>query len=243
MTRRPEASWTKDWEAYHALVARAVDEAHTVVEVGCGDGAVAPFPWRLYPHVRLWGVDPDPAARNHPWAEAVHQPTASGRWPLEDRCADLVLARYVFEHVERPRAFLREAARVLRPGGRLLFLTPNARHPAALASRALPTSWKRRILQATRGVDEDDVFPTWYRLNTPGALRRALGPAGFAEIRLTTRELEPCPYLAFCRPGAWLARAYYEALRRTGMEGLLGASILGEASLPADQVRSANTGA
>ena len=236
MTQRPrgaspQAGFSTDWEAYHALVAGALDDVRTVVEVGCGDGAVAPFPWRLYPHVRLLGVDPDAAAARHPWAQAVHAPLPSGAWPLPDGCADLLLARYVLEHVERPQAFLREAARVLRPGGRFLFLTPNARHPAALASRLLPVALKRRILRRTRGVAEDDVFPTWYRLNTPSALRRALGRAGFAEVRLATRELEPCRYLAFSSVGVWLARAYRQAAVRSGLEALFGASILGEATL------------
>jgi SAM-dependent methyltransferase len=175
---------TRDWEAYHALVAAALEDAADVVEVGCGDGAVAPFPWRLFPHIRLPGIDPDPAAARHPFAERVLAPQASGRWPLEDHCADLLLARYVLEHVERPEPFLAEARRVLRPGGRFLFLTPNRLHPAAMASRLPAVSLKRRILRATRGVDEEDVFPTWYRLNTAGrspgcSIGRASGRCGW----------------------------------------------------------------
>jgi len=183
--------------------------------------------------VRLRGVDPDPAASNHPYAESVRAPSAAGKWPIEDDSTDLLLARYVLEHVERPAIFLAEARRVLRPGGRFLFLTPNARHPAALASRCLPVALKRRILRQTRGVEEDDVFPTWYRMNTTAALGRCLSDAGFSEIRMETREFEPCPYIAFCRPGRWTAKAYLQGVRRSGLEPLLGASILGEARLPA----------
>ena len=215
------------------MVAQTLNGADRVAEIGCGDGAVAPFPWRLYPHVRLLGVDPDPAAARHPHAESVQAPSAAGRWPLKDHSADLLLARYVLEHVERPRLFLDEARRVLRPGGRFLFLTPNALHPAALASRYLPVGWKRGILRRTRGVDDDDVFPTWYRLNTAASLGRSLVEAGFTDIRMQTREYEPCPYIAFCAPGAWTARAYQEIVRRTGLEPMLGASILGEARSPA----------
>lgn len=232
MTHRFEPRPVKDWEAYHAVVASAVEHAETVVEVGCGDGAVAPFPWSVFPHVRLLGVDPDPAAARHPHAESVLEPTPDGCWPLPDRSAELVLARYVLEHVEHPTRFLAEVRRVLAPGGAFVFLTPNWLHPAALASRWLPVGWKRRILGATRGVDEDDVFPTWYRMNTAGALLQSLGEAGFGSIRMETREFEPCPYIAFCRPGRWAAKAYLQGIRGLRLERYLGASILGEARLP-----------
>jgi SAM-dependent methyltransferase len=45
---------------------------------------------------------------------------------LDDASFDLVTARHVIEHVPDPAGFVREAARILKPGGRLLIQTPNS---------------------------------------------------------------------------------------------------------------------
>jgi ubiquinone/menaquinone biosynthesis C-methylase UbiE len=47
--------------------------------------------------------------------------------PLEDGSFDCVLLSEVIEHLEAPQISIGEAARVLRPGGRLLITTPNYR--------------------------------------------------------------------------------------------------------------------
>jgi 2-polyprenyl-3-methyl-5-hydroxy-6-metoxy-1,4-benzoquinol methylase len=47
--------------------------------------------------------------------------------PLADKSFECILLSEVIEHLEEPQVSIREAVRVLRPGGRLLITTPNYR--------------------------------------------------------------------------------------------------------------------
>jgi len=47
--------------------------------------------------------------------------------PLRENSFDCILISEVIEHLEKPQISIREAVRVLRPGGRLLITTPNYR--------------------------------------------------------------------------------------------------------------------
>ena len=46
--------------------------------------------------------------------------------PLADACIDVIVCKQVLEHISEPVAMLTEAARVLKPGGRILLSTNQA---------------------------------------------------------------------------------------------------------------------
>ncbi len=225
--RRLPGERRNDWQAYHRLLGGFLREGMTVVDVGCGRGRVAPFPWSRYPGVRLVGVDPDVAARDHPQLAEFHLLRTGRAWPLGSEMADLVTARYVLEHVAEPEDFLGNVYRVLRPGGRFLFLTPNRRHPAMVVSRLLPLAVKRRILGYTGRIAGSDLFATRYRMNTPRRIQRLARTSGFAIEALLAREFVPCAYLEFCWAARLIAGAYFLAVTTTGLEHYYGAHLIG----------------
>lgn len=109
-----------------------------LVDIGCGVGRMDEF---LAPRVkRLTGVDVSGEMLRQARARLAHLANASFvecdgfSLPLPDASADTIYSHIVFQHVPRPvtRAYLREAFRVLRPGGDFLFQVPewNPRAPA-----------------------------------------------------------------------------------------------------------------
>jgi SAM-dependent methyltransferase len=100
------------------------------------------------------------------------------RLPLPDASVDLIMSRSVFEHLSDPASVYREFARVLRAGGRVVFLTANMWDYGTLAARLVPNRFHARIVHAVEGRAEEDTFPTAYRTNTRHDVRRLADGAG-----------------------------------------------------------------
>lgn len=110
--------------------------------------------------------------------------TAADTAGFADGSFDVVSLVELVEHVEDPRAFLREARRVLRPGGCLYITTPNA------------WSLNRWVLKAAWSVFAP---PDHITIFTPRGLRRLLRECGFDRVSIRTEGLNPFEILRSMR--------------------------------------------
>ena len=112
-----------------------------LVDVGC---AHADFQDYVKPHLNSYtGVEPSKALLPKNIARGKHFRLLRGtaeKLPLKDASADFVLIKEVLDHCFDPLAVLKEARRVLRPGGELLITLTNDR---AWYKRLMPASAAR----------------------------------------------------------------------------------------------------
>jgi SAM-dependent methyltransferase len=145
-------------------------EVGRVLDVGCGRGdalvALRDRGWQ----VRGVDFDPDSVAV----ARARGLPVDIGSLPSQgyaDESFDVVTMSHSLEHLPDPAGVLSEVRRILRPGGRLVVVTPNA------------ASW----LHQRYGADWQPLEPPRHlQIFTPHALSDLARRAGLVEIEVVT---------------------------------------------------------
>jgi SAM-dependent methyltransferase len=120
MTTGSKLAYYADRQMHPQLAARyyrAFGDAQVILDLGCGDGSFGRY--RPNSQVTVHGVDADAGAvreaTRHEMALCVDLEASD--LPYPDASFDGVLAKDIFEHVSDPARLVREAHRVLRPGG------------------------------------------------------------------------------------------------------------------------------
>jgi SAM-dependent methyltransferase len=164
-------------ETFEEYLKDAVKPGCSWLDLGCGHQILPE--WRLEEEIEiakrpglLIGLDYDmPSLMKHASIRDRIRGDIS-LLPFADDSFDLVTSNMVFEHLEDPEKQLREICRILKPGGALLFHTPNARGYATRMSRMVPEGLKGRIIYLLEGRTEDDVFTAFYRINDVSRIGR-----------------------------------------------------------------------
>ncbi|MFB1490579.1 MULTISPECIES: class I SAM-dependent methyltransferase [unclassified Thiocapsa] len=95
-----------------------------VLDIGCARGDWLSSLKARYPGIEAHGVDAFSESVAH--EDIVFHKGALPECTLPDAYFDLVTAWAVLEHVHTPSAYFAEVSRIIKPGGRFVFLVPNA---------------------------------------------------------------------------------------------------------------------
>jgi SAM-dependent methyltransferase len=173
---RARLSGGSSHEAIYAAAAgtlRALGAAGSLVDVGCGRGAI----WNV---VRAQfsayiGID---AVRyeGFPGTACLIRANLDRPLPLRAAVADTVISIETIEHLENPHAFMRELARIAAPGAWVLVTTPNQ-----LSAMSLLTLVTRQRFAAFQDVH----YPAHRTALLEVDLRRIAADAGLCDVRVS----------------------------------------------------------
>jgi len=213
---------------FYVRVQSLLPESGNVLDVGCGRGEWVEdtIPFRRNLRIlqseqrHVIGIDFDTAAADNPYIDEFRLLTDE-KWPIEDNSIKLIVCDWVVEHLKDPTVFFAECFRVLESGGYLCLRTTNRWGYVGVVSRIIPNELHTKILgRAQSERQEQDVFPTFYRCNQVGTLRRQLSQQGF-ETCVYGHETEP-RYLNFSGIAYRLGVLYQKLAPRGFSNCLLG---------------------
>jgi ubiquinone/menaquinone biosynthesis C-methylase UbiE len=167
---------------YAELVRDVIQPDSAWLEVGCGHDVFVPWVRSAVDLTEkcsfVVGIDYDfdSLRKNHLIQNRVVGDLLA--LPCCDRTFDHITANMVMEHVADPVKALQSIDRLLKPDGVFIFHTPNYWHYWTFFNSLVPQKLKNKLIEFVEQRSEDDVFPTFYRLNTVKSITRAANKAG-----------------------------------------------------------------
>jgi SAM-dependent methyltransferase len=169
--------YQRNWDdkMFRVAIQKHLTPQSVVLDVGAGAGIVKEMHFRG-DVARICGVDLDPRVeQNDKLDEGKH--ADAGHIPYKDNLFDVIFADNVMEHLDDPEKVFSEISRVLKPGGILLFKTPNRSHYMPIIARLTPHRF-HQFINKLRGRDSEDTFPTCYLSNSVGQVTALAAKTG-----------------------------------------------------------------
>ena len=213
LLRRFYSGTKHPYRLFEEQVAAVLPRNGVLLDAGCG--RTAPVLQKFRDRAaRLIGVDLVDFVDAPPDAE-LHKCNLAAI-PVADASVDTIMSRSVFEHLTDPEAVYREFARVLRPGGVVVFLTANMWDYGTLVARSIPNRFHGTIVNRVEGRAEEDTFPTAYRTNTRRAVESLSRRTGFGIESFEYLSQYP-NYLLFNGPLFFLGMCFEKVIAKVSM--------------------------
>ena len=195
---------------YETVIDRMAGLGPDTVIVDVGGGRNCRFARFRPPGSRITAVDVSEAElRCNRDVDETRVGDCSVRIPMDDGTADLIVSSSAIEHFPDVTRFVRESARVLKPGGHFVHLLPSKFAPYAVLNRALPHRLARRLVHTIfPGTEHILGFRAHYDHCSLSAFRSLLYRSGL-RVEECVVSYSQSWYFSFCVP-LFIASASYE---------------------------------
>lgn len=228
----PSFSWRAGQDRRLNLIRRYVPlEGAAVLDIGCGVGTYVRKLQQIA--ARAYGIDVDAARVREGRDTGGLAVAVSEQLPFADGSLDAVLLNEVIEHVRDDTQTLREACRIVRPGGHVIIYAPNRLYPfethgVYLGERYvfgniplvnyLPNALRDRLVPHARAYTRNEMRRLVTGLPARVVVNTCVYP-GFDNIAARRRRLGGLLRSVFYRleatPARWLGLSHFVILQRT----------------------------
>ncbi len=170
---------------YQAVVDQLVTDKCRWIDVGGGKS--------IFPHDRklscelakrcehLVGVDPSTNLDQNDLVDERCKATIEEYY--NEGVFDLATLRMVAEHIQQPEKVVQSFSRLIKPMGYVVIYTPNRWAFVSVMASLMPNKLHASFARfMSPGRKDEDVFPTFYRMNTRRRLRNLFEEGGFREV-------------------------------------------------------------
>ena len=178
----PKLKYSQD--IYEEILKEYFQSNYVWLDLGCGHQLLPP--WRHEEEKNLVKKIKTIIGLDYDFNSLLKHRTVNNRirgdismLPFFDNSFDLITSNMVFEHIKYPEVQLKEIFRILKPGGKLIFHTPNTLGYSTFIAWLIPEMIKSKLVFLLQGRIEEDVFPAYYKINSKSKIEKIAKLVGF----------------------------------------------------------------
>ncbi|MFZ5365473.1 MAG: class I SAM-dependent methyltransferase [Patescibacteria group bacterium] len=173
--------WQDSLTLYKEIIDKYVNQETRILDIGCGHGDYLKDVYSKTSYT--YGIDPDRSALSKNSIIKNKFCFEAETLSFCDNFFDLVVNAWVMEHLINPYPVFKEIFRVLKPSGKLIFLTPNSLNYNIWIIRAVPQKFHHFFTHKLYDRQEHDTFSKYYKVNSMKKIDKMLLPLGFNKIQ------------------------------------------------------------
>ncbi len=188
-------NWQESVSLYKQLLYENTKKDSIVLEAGCGFCNL--FKEIYAKAKKVIGVDINPKflEQNKYVDEAIVSDLRNMK-KIKSNSIDIVFSSWVFEHLKEPLKVFMEFQRILKKGGKVIFITPNRLNYVVILNRLIPVFIRNIIVRKISKDLVTDPMKAYYKINTLKEIDRLSKKAG---LKLKKIILNGDPtYIAIC---------------------------------------------
>jgi len=180
--RRVNGHWEDSLHLYRDLIDHSTQKDTCILDIGCGHGDFLAPVYARTPHT--YGIDPDATALEQNKIIRHKVVGTAESLPFEDNFFDLIVLAWVLEHLEHPGKAFQEIYRTLKPGRKVIFLTPNSWNYNVWIIRLTPHRFHDFFTRKLYQRREHDTYRVSYKINSIRKIDHTLLPLGFKKSQV-----------------------------------------------------------